>query len=115
MHTQEFWLETVPKWIKTAKTLDKTVVSSSPKEKKELGSNRLTAARSFSLSSAYRWWHRLQQNQTHMRQSLCRICSPEPCPDNRPQLQLIQHLQRAFPQQPAEAFQLHFQHRFWFP
>lgn len=66
--------------------------------------------RLFSLSTAYRIWRQFAHAQTQLRHRLCRCTDPPPCGESEPRLQLIAHLQSAFPQlDPVESFQRHFQ------
>lgn len=69
----------------------------------------LRVSRYFSLSSACRWWRRLVRNQTYVRAQLWRVCPPPDCASPEPKDQFLEHLHRAFGEDPLAGFQLHFQ------
>ena len=65
---------------------------------------------SFSLSSAYRIWHKIDRWQTELRQRLCQCTGPPGYDSTEPRLQLIAHLRSAFQtDDPVRSFQVHFQ------
>lgn len=72
-------------------------------------------SRLFSLSSAYRFWKKLDTGQTHLRHRLCRQVSPPDCTHPEPRQQLVQHLFAAFApeEDPIAAYQSGFQVPFW--
>jgi hypothetical protein len=66
--------------------------------------------RLFSLSTAYRIWRQFAHAQTQLRHRLFSCTDPPPCSSPEPRLQLIAHLQSAFPKPDSvESFQRHFQ------
>jgi hypothetical protein len=66
--------------------------------------------RLFSLSTAYRIWRQVNYAQPQLRHRLCDCTDPPPCDEPEPRLQLIAHLQSAFPKtDPIQSFQSHFQ------
>jgi hypothetical protein len=54
-----------------------------------------SAARSFSLSSAYRLWHRLLDAQSYLRTRLLSVCPPPPSLASDPLAQLYGHFRQA--------------------
>jgi hypothetical protein len=69
--------------------------------------------RLFSLSTAYRIWRQFGHTQVQLRHRLCSCTDPPPRDSPEPRLQLIAHLQIAFPQlDSVESFQRHFQTSF---
>jgi hypothetical protein len=76
---------------------------------------KATVARAMSLQTAYRLWRRLCKTQVSLRARLCRVCPPPDSTAAEPMAQLLQHMQRAFPQAacPLSAFQTHFEVGLW--
>ena len=65
---------------------------------------------SFSLSSTYRVWRKIDRWQTELRHRLCQCTGPPACSSTEPRLQLLAHLQAAFQtDDPIRNFQAHFQ------